>query len=316
MVVPEIGVAGHITDEIIHPAHVPFVIKAQSVILHISGDLRPGSRLFGNQQSTIFTPLKHRIQMLEKFHGLQILMAAINIGYPLTVIFAIIQIQHGSNRIHADSVCMILLCPEQGIGNEEILHLRPSVIIDQGSPVRMRALARILMLIDTASVKAGQAISIPGKMCRNPVQNHANPLLMKIIHKIHKVIRCSVTAGRRIVTSHLISPGSVKRMFHHRHQFHMSIAHLLYILSQPWGNLPVIIEFRADDLLPALIHGNRFADPGTQMQLVNGHRLCLGITLLPRTHPGIVRPCEFADIPHNRCRIRTKLRIVPIRIRL
>ena len=170
-------------------------------------------------------------------------MTAVNIGYPLAVILAVIQIQHGSNCIHTDTVSMILLRPVKRIGNQEVGHLRTSVVVNQSTPVRMRALAGIPVLINTGSVKAGQSIGIPREMSRNPVQNHADSLTVHIIHKVHKIIRRSVTAGRCIVASYLISPGSVQRMLHHRHQFYMGISHILYIFSQTGRNLSVIVKF-------------------------------------------------------------------------
>ena len=138
---------------------------------------------------------------------------------------------------------MILLSPVKCIGNQEVCHLRTSVVINQSTPVRMRALAGIPVLINTGSVKASQSIGIPREMSRNPVQNHADSLTVHIIHKVHKIIRRSVTAGRCIVASYLISPGSVQRMLHHRHQLYMGISHTLYIFSQTGRNLPVIVKF-------------------------------------------------------------------------
>ena len=104
---------------------------------------------------------------------------------------------------------MVLLGPEQRVGNQEISNLRPSVVVDQGTPVRVCALSRILMLVNTASIEAGQAVGIPRKVSRYPVQNHANALLMHIVHEVHKIIRSAIAAGRRIVTGYLIAPGFI-----------------------------------------------------------------------------------------------------------
>ena len=136
-------------------------------------------------------------------------MASINIGNPLAVIFAVVQIQHGSDCIHTDSVCMVLFGPEQGIGNQEIGNLRSSVIINQSSPVRMCSLPRIGVFIDAGAVKRCQSIAVSWEMSRYPVQNYADSLLMHIIHEIHKIVRRTVAAGRRIISGYLVAPGSV-----------------------------------------------------------------------------------------------------------
>ena len=211
---------------------------------------------------------------------------------------------------------MILLRPVKRIGNQEVGHLRTSVVVNQSTPVRMRALAGIPVLINTGSVKAGQSIGIPREMSRNPVQNHADSLTVHIIHKVHKIIRRSVTAGRCIVAGYLISPGSVQRMLHHRHQFYMGIAHALNIFSQTRRNLPVVIKFRAHNVIALFVLLRMLADPGTKMHLINRHGLFLRINLFPGCHPGIITPGKLIHIPHNRSCVRTHFRIISIRIRL
>ena len=66
--------------------------------------------------------------MFEKLNRFQILIAAILIGQPFSVLLAIIQIKHGSNRIDTQAIYMELLHPEQRIGNQEILDLVFTVI--------------------------------------------------------------------------------------------------------------------------------------------------------------------------------------------
>ena len=120
----------HIINEVVHPSHVPFIIKSKAVIFYISGNLRPGCRLLCDQKHIWVFLLENRIQMLQKFDSFQILIPAVNVGYPFSVILSIIQIEHRCHSIHTDSVRVILLCPEQSIGNQEVFHLRTSVIID------------------------------------------------------------------------------------------------------------------------------------------------------------------------------------------
>ena len=239
-------------------------------------------------------------------------MSAIDIGDPLSVILSIVQIQHRCHRVHPDSVSMVLLCPEQRIGNQEVRHLWPAIIVDQCSPMRVRTLPWVLVLIDTGSVKTCHAISISREMCRNPVQDHSNPLLMHIVHKVHKIIRSSIPAGRGIIPGHLIPPGSIQGMFHHRHQLHMRISHLFDILCQAHRDFPIIVKFGADCLRPVFRNLKGLANPGTQVQFIDGYRLCLMVSLLTCLHPGIVTPRKFPDIPDNRRIVRTQLRIVCI----
>ena len=196
----------HIIKEIIHPAHVPLIIKAKSALFYRRRHLRPCSRLLCYQKRTVRILFINRIQMLEKFNCLEILIATVNICYPLTVVLAIVKIQHRSDRVHPDTVCMVYIFPEQCIGNQEVRYLRTSVIVNQCAPVRMGALTRIEMLVQAGAIERTQSERIARKMSRYPVQNDTNPLLMHIVHEIHKILRRAIPGGRCIVTGHLIAP--------------------------------------------------------------------------------------------------------------
>ena len=316
VVIAEIGVALHIAEEVVHPAHIPLVVKAQAPVCRLSGNHGPRCRFLGDQDSPVLSPLKDRVEMLQELHSLQVLIAAVNICHPLPIILPVVKVKHGSNRIHANSVRMILVRPEQSICNEEIRHSGTSIIVNQGSPVGMRSLPGILMLVYTGSVKSSQAVGIPRKMSRHPIKDHADSLLVHVIHEGHKIIRGAVTAGRRVIARYLVAPGSIQRMLHHRHQLHMGISHLLHIGCQLFGNLPVIIKFGACNRISLLVHGNIFAHPGAQMHLIDIHGLVLCIGLCPARHPLLILPLVTADIPDNRSRVGAQLRVIGIGIRL
>ena len=89
--------------------------------------------------------------MFQKFHGFQIFIASVNIGNPLAVPFAIVQIEHGSDCVDTDTVRMVLFDPEQCIGNQVVGNFRPAVIINQCPPVRVGTLSGIQMLIQTGA---------------------------------------------------------------------------------------------------------------------------------------------------------------------
>ena len=61
VVVAEVGVALHVAQEIVHPSHVPLVVKAQAVIFHISGDLRPCRGLLGDEDGSVFLLLENGV---------------------------------------------------------------------------------------------------------------------------------------------------------------------------------------------------------------------------------------------------------------
>ena len=131
--------------------------------------------------------------MSEKCHSFKVSVITIFVRNPVACCSSIIQIQHGSNRINSQSINMELVHPEHSVGNKEIRHLILAIIKHLGSPVRMLSLAWIRIFIDTAAIKISKSMGIPWKMSRNPVKNNANSLAVHIIHKIHEILRSSIS---------------------------------------------------------------------------------------------------------------------------
>ena len=302
----EIRIGLDIAQIIVHKAHIPLEVKSKSVVIQISRNLRPCRRLLGDHQHA-FIPLFHNgIEVLQKFDRLQIFIASIQVGDPLSVPSSIVQIKHGRHRIHTDSVRMVFLHPVERVCDQIVLHLGSSVVVDQRSPVRVKALSRILMLVQAGAVKAGQALYIPWEMCRNPVEDHADPCLVQLVHKIHEILCRSISRRRCIVADHLISPGLIQRVLHHRHQLYMRVSHLLHILYQKGRQFPVSIEF------PSVVGLCK----GTQINLVNIDRLILRLHSGTVFQPLCIFPGKSFDLPHDRSRLRSQLRSEAIRIRL
>ena len=109
---PKQRVFAHIINEIIHPSHIPLIVKAQSVLLYLASNLRPCRRFFRNQQHVRMFFLTNRIQVFQKLNGFQVFISTVNICHPFSIIFSVVQIQHRRHCIHTDTVCMVFLNPE------------------------------------------------------------------------------------------------------------------------------------------------------------------------------------------------------------
>ena len=127
---------------------------------------------------------------------------------------------------------MVFIQPEKRIADQEIFNLVAAVIENERAPVLMFPQAGIFMLKEAASVIAGQAMSVLGKMSGHPIQNHSDSGLVAAIDKIPKLVGISKPARRGVVVHHLITPGTVEGMLHHRHELNMCEAHFLYIGNQ------------------------------------------------------------------------------------
>ncbi len=111
---------------------------------------------------------------------------------------------------------MILVHPKKGIAYEEVPHFVPAIIKNVAFPVRMKTLSWVLVFIKVCSVKICQTMFIRGEMGRHPVQDHTDFILMEKVDEKHEILRTAIAAGGSKITSHLVSPGPVERMFHHR----------------------------------------------------------------------------------------------------
>ena len=63
MVRPVHRVARHIRQRVVHPAHVPFIAKAQAAPAHWPGDLRPGRRFLGDGDRAGNVAVDPRVQV-------------------------------------------------------------------------------------------------------------------------------------------------------------------------------------------------------------------------------------------------------------
>ena len=247
--------------------------------------------------------------MLEKLNGFQIFISTINIRNPLSIFLPVIQIQHGCNCIHTKSVYVIILNPHQRTSDQEVLDLILSVIKDFGSPVRMLSFARVCIFISCSTIELCQSMRIFWKMRRYPVKNHANLVLMAFVDQMCKILRCSITGSRCIISRYLISPGTIVWILGNPHQLNVGIPHLPDIRNQCLCQIAVGIK--------SIIVPPRMAHPGTRMYLINCQRLLIYFLFgkfFSGTHPFAIRPEEIGNIRDNGSCLRPQLCIICIRV--
>ena len=245
VITSEIGIISNIIYIIVHKSHIPFQIKSKPPIIQFTCNLWKSGTFFSDCENTGISFFHDGIKMLHHLDRFEVLITAINICNPLSILFSIIQVQHTGNRIHTDSVHMVFFYPEKSICYQIVGHLRSSIIIYQGSPVSMKALSGISVFIETCSVKIRKPIYISREMCGNPVQYYSYSRLVKFIDKIHKILWCAISCSRSIITNDLITPGFIQRMFHNGHQLYMCEAHIFQIRNQTICNVPIVCKFRS-----------------------------------------------------------------------
>ena len=287
------GILLHIGQKIMHPPHIPLEMKAQSALFRRLRNVRPRSRLFRDNDGSVFSFSNDGVQMFKKLNGLKIPVSSVLIGNPLSVFPAIIQVEHRRHRIHPKSVNMIKIIPVQSIRNQKVLYFRFSIIKNLCSPVRMFPEPRIRVFITRFPVELTQSVTVFRKMSRYPIQNHADAGLMQNIYHFHKSLRTAMSGGRRIVSRHLISPGTVKRMLQNAHQFYMRVSHVVAVLCEVPSCLLV-----SDKSVSIRIS---FSLPGTKMHLINRHGALVPIPLT-LLHPLLILPGKSGKVFCNRRR--------------
>src|SRR5690606_3093258 len=109
------------------------------------------------------------IGFAEEIEGLQVFPSAMAVGNPISRFTGIIEVEHRSDGINADSINVISLKPGKYATEEEAGHLVATVIKDQRPPILVKTLAGVGMFIEGRPVKLGQGKSIFGEVSRHPV---------------------------------------------------------------------------------------------------------------------------------------------------
>src|SRR5437588_1163372 len=101
----------------------------------------------------------------------------------------------------------------------------------------MESLSRIGMLVEMRAVEIRKAMLIRREMRRHPVEYDADAVLMQDVDHVHQILRRAVTAGGCKKACDLITPRSIERMLHHRHQLDVREIHLANVFRERSGEL-------------------------------------------------------------------------------
>ncbi|OIQ79884.1 hypothetical protein GALL_383660 [mine drainage metagenome] len=224
--------------------------------------------------------MHHHVEFLEEINRFQVFAAAELVGQPFAVLARVIEINHGSHRIHAQAVDVELADPEMRVGEQEIAYFIAAVVEDQRAPVLMFAQARILVFVQGRAVEARQRPAVLGEMRRHPVQNHADAGLVAGIDKGAEIVRRAEAAGDAEIAGGLVAPGFIQRMLADRHQLDVGVAHFQGIGHQ------IGRQFAEIDETVVLS-----AFPRAGVEFVHVHRLMQPVLAGTLPEPCRVAPC-------------------------
>src|ERR1700675_557249 len=101
----------------------------------------------------------------------------------------------------------------------------------------MSAAARVSMLVEVRAVEQCQAVRVARKMRGRPIENHSDGGTVAAVDTEHEIGGLAEAAGYGVIAERLISPRSIERMLHQRHELDMRVAHALHIGNQLGGEL-------------------------------------------------------------------------------
>src|ERR1017187_6067841 len=155
MVLAMDGILLEVFERVVHPAHVPFEAETESAKMGGARDHRIGGGLLGVGLNVGMFAVGFEVEAAKELDGLEVFAAAEAVGYPFAFFARVIEIEHRSDGVHAESVDMIFVEPEQCARHEKAADLAASIIEDESFPVGMEPLARIGVLEQVGAVEEG-----------------------------------------------------------------------------------------------------------------------------------------------------------------
>src|SRR2546421_11534069 len=96
------------------------------------------------------------VDVAQKIDRRNILATAELVGNPCAAAPSVVQVKHCGDGVHAQAVGMILVEPEHGVAQQEIVNFPAAIVEDERAPVGMLSLARVGMLVEMRSVEISQ----------------------------------------------------------------------------------------------------------------------------------------------------------------
>ena len=259
-----------VLQDVVHPAHVPLVGEPEAANPRRTADRRPRRRLFGDGDRAGRLGVRLRVELADEVDRLEVLAAAEAVRNPLAVVARVVEVEHRRDGVDAQAVGVVLLQPEERVGEQEAAHLGAPVVEDERAPVAVLALPRIGVLEERRAVELGEPERVLRKVARHPVEDDADVVLMARVDERLEVRRRTEAARRREEARDLIAPRRRVRVLHHRQELDVRVAHVLDVGNEPLGELAVGQVAIADGV--AAVLAIRDARPRPEMHFVDRHR--------------------------------------------
>ena len=128
MMLPVDRRTGNVAERVVHPSHVPLETEAQPSLIDGLGNSGPCRRFLGDRHDSGMACVAGGVEGLQELDRLEILPTSEAVRDPLPSLARVVEVKHGGHGIHAKTVDMVLVEPEEGIGDQEVPDLVTSVV--------------------------------------------------------------------------------------------------------------------------------------------------------------------------------------------
>ena len=123
------------------------------------------------------------VELAQELDRFEVLAPAESIRHPPARVARVVEVQHRGDRVHPQAVRVILVQPEQRVGDQKVPDLVAAVVEDQRAPLAMLALARVGVLVERRAVEAREPVGVLREVPGHPVEDHADIMLMADVHE-------------------------------------------------------------------------------------------------------------------------------------
>ena len=99
------------------------------------------------------------IELAQEVDGLQVFASTVLVGNPLAFFAGVIEVEHGSHRIHSQSVNVVLVQPEHCARQQEAADFIAAVVEDVSVPVGMKPFAPVGVLVEMRAVEVREPVA-------------------------------------------------------------------------------------------------------------------------------------------------------------
>ena len=252
----------HVTQGVVHPAHVPFVLEAEAAAFGRVADTGESSAFFGDRGNAALFVLQDGVGALQEVDGFEVFAPAVAVRDPFTFFARVVAVDHGGDGVHTQTIHTIVFDPVEGVAGQEVAHFVAAKIVDEGVPVLMVAFTRIGVLVKRGAVEAVKTVFVSREVANNPVKEDMDTRIVRFFDEVTQFLRSTEAAGRRIEADRLVAPRAVKRKFGDGQQFDVGKAHLFDVGDKFVGKLGIAE--------PEVVFG--VSAPGAEVDFIDADR--------------------------------------------